>query len=71
MGQTTQGAIQAKATIKEKYGDDYYAKIGAMGGRSYNRLTSPPKGFAADIERAREAGRKGGLISRRWKKSEA
>ncbi len=44
---------------------DFYVKIGAMGGRK-----GRTGGFYANRELAREAGRKGGRISRRTKKGE-
>ena len=59
------GGRKAAKTNKEKYGDDFYAKIGAKGGK---RCVT--KGFGANPELARKAGRKGGLISRRGVKKE-
>jgi uncharacterized protein len=56
------GGKRAAQTNKERYGDDFYAKIGAIGGTKGHT-----GGFAADRERARWAGRKGGLKSRRTK----
>lgn len=43
---------------------DFYKKIGRIGG---SKKTSKPKGFAADPERARIAGARGGRISKRGK----
>lgn len=44
---------------KAKYGPDYYAKIGAIGGKT---PTSRPKGLAAlSPERRREISRLGGM----------
>lgn len=60
MSQTAEGASKAKQTMKEKYGSDYYARIGALGGRNGNT-----GGFYADKEKARELGSKGGSVSRR------
>lgn len=57
------GGIKASQTNKDRYGDDFYRKIGAQGG-----LKSKGGGFAANSDLAREAGRKGGLKSRRPKK---
>ena len=54
------GGAKAAATNKKRYGDDFYAKIGAKGGR--NGHTG---GFASNRELARIAGAKGGRISRR------
>lgn len=57
---TIAGGLKASATNKERYGEEFYKRIGAKGGR--NGHTG---GFAADAKRAREAGRKGGLKSSR------
>jgi general stress protein YciG len=65
MAGTKQGGINARNTNKAKYGEDYYAKIGKLGGI---KPTDKPKGFAANRELARTAGAKGGTISRRTKK---
>lgn len=55
------GGLQAAETNKKEHGEDFYAVIGAKGGRARN----PNKGFGADRERARAAGRIGGERSRR------
>jgi hypothetical protein len=60
MAGTPQGGARAAATNKKKYGKDFYARIGAMGGQAGHT-----GGFFANRELAREAGRKGGLKSRR------
>ena len=60
MSGTLAGGKKAAATNKMKYGEDFYARIGKMGGQ--NGHTG---GFASNPELAREAGRKGGMISRR------
>lgn len=57
---TIEGGRKAAATNKKKYGKEFYANIGRKGGR--NGHTG---GFAANPELAREAGRKGGKISKR------
>lgn len=57
---TVEGGRAAAATNKEKYGSDFYAKIGAKGGK--NGHTG---GFHANRELARLAGSKGGRKSRR------
>lgn len=56
------GGIKAAQTNKKKWGKDFYKRIGALGGKK-----SQGGGFAANRELAREAGRKGGLISRKNK----
>lgn len=60
MSGTKTGGQKAAATNKKKYGPDFYAYIGRKGGR--NGHTG---GFAANPELAKEAGRKGGMISKR------
>lgn len=63
MAQTKDGAKKASATNIRKYGEDYYRSIGAKGGKA-----KVPKGFAKNRKLASEAGRRGGLISRRGDK---
>lgn len=60
MAGTKAGGAKASATNRERYGQDFYKRIGQIGGR--NGHTG---GFASDPELARRAGRKGGRISRR------
>lgn len=59
---TKNGGIAAAFTNKKRHGADFYARIGAKGGR--NGTTG---GFAANPSLARIAGAKGGRISRRGK----
>lgn len=83
MAGTIDGGKAAAATNKLKYGADFYARIGSMGGK--NGKTG---GFAADIVcdcdafdalyeydtthyKRQCAGKKGGLISRRGRRTEA
>lgn len=54
------GGLKAAAANKARYGKDWYARIGKIGG--HNGHTG---GFAANPELAKEAGRKGGAISKR------
>lgn len=54
------GGKKAAATNKARHGSNFYAEIGRIGG-SHGHTG----GFASNPELAREAGRKGGLISRR------
>lgn len=56
------GGIKTAKTNKLRNGEDFYHRIGKIGGR--NGHTG---GFAANPELAKIAGRKGGLISRRGK----
>lgn len=66
MAGTQDGGKAAASTNKTKYGPDFYARIGAMGGKK-----GRTGGFYANRELARLAGQKGGRISRRVKKTEA
>lgn len=54
------GGLKAAQTNKAKHGDNFYALIGAKGGRAGHT-----GGFAANPELARIAGAKGGKISKR------
>ena len=65
MAGTKTGGKAAAATNKTKYGADFYAKIGAKGGK-----LGKTGGFYANRDLARLAGAKGGRISRRSKKSD-
>jgi general stress protein YciG len=60
MAGTKAGGLKAAATNKLKHGEDFYARIGKIGGR--NGTTG---GFAANRELARIAGQKGGRKSKR------
>ncbi len=64
MAGTKAGGRAAAATNKNKYGSDFYAKIGAKGGK-----VGRTGGFYANRELARKAGAMGGRISRRTKKT--
>ena len=63
MAGTKAGGKAAADTNKKKYGSDFYSKIGAKGGK-----LGKTGGFYANRELAREAGRRGGRVSRRTKK---
>ena len=76
MSGTIAGGKKAAKTNKEKHGKDFYANIGRKGGKA-----SGTGGFASNkigkdgltgLERARLAGQKGGLKSRRkaWTKKQ-
>lgn len=62
MAGTVDGGRRAAAKNRARHGKDFYARIGAIGGKK-----GKTGGFAANRELAREAGRKGGRISRRRK----
>lgn len=64
MSGTIAGGKAAAATNKAKYGPDFYAKIGAVGGTKGHT-----GGFYANRKLASQAGAKGGRISRRTKKA--
>lgn len=64
MGGTKAGGRLAAATNRKKHGQDFYKKIGAMGGAA-----SKTSGFYANRELASRAGRLGGIASRRPKNS--
>ena len=59
---TITGGKNAAKTNKERHGSDFYARIGAIGGRK-----GTTGGFYQNRELAREAGKKGGRISKRRK----
>lgn len=59
------GGLKAAKTNKERYGDDWYARIGRKGGQ--NGHTG---GFASNPELAKIAGAKGGRISKRGRARE-
>ena len=64
MSGTKAGGKKAAATVKKKYGKDFYKNIGAEGGR--NGHTG---GFARNPALAKLAGKRGGERSKRgWQK---
>lgn len=63
MSGTREGGYKCRNTNLERYGQDYYKNMGRKGGS----VCGTKKGFAANIELAKAAGRKGGTISRRGK----
>lgn len=65
MSGTKAGGLKAAATNKERYGEEFYANIGARGGRNGHN-----GGFAANPALASLAGKKGGRISKRGAKNE-
>lgn len=60
MAGTKQGGLNAAATNKRIHGEDFYVRIGALGGKK-----SRTGGFYANRELARIAGAKGGRVSKR------
>jgi len=55
------GGLKAGQTNKRKYGEDFYKRLGEMGGHSSRGCG----GFAANPELAKIAGSKGGKRSKR------
>lgn len=62
MGGTYKGGLKAAETNYRRHGEDFYRKIGALGGKK-----SRGGGFAANRKLASIAGKKGGTKSRRGK----
>lgn len=79
MAGTKDGGKAAAETNKIRYGKDFYARIGAIGGKKGNTggfatqsdCTNPNCGYPFDMSHrvAQCAGYKGGTISRRTKKT--
>lgn len=67
MSGTKEGGLKASQTNREKHGEDFYKRIGALSHDSWIKNGKKPRGFAADKELARTAGKKGGETSRRGK----
>lgn len=69
MSGSREGGRKAAATNKKKYGKDFYANIGRKGGKRGRAggfaSEKPGKDGLTGPERARIAGAKGGVISRR------
>lgn len=62
MSGTEKGGLRAAETNKKRYGANFYAEIGRLGGKK-----GTTGGFYANRELARAAGSKGGKISKRGK----
>ena len=63
------GGQRAAETNKKVHGSDFYQRIGAMGGKKFNP-DAPGFAYAKanGLDWRKEAGRRGGAISRRTKK---
>lgn len=68
MAGTKIGGAKAAATNKRKYGADFYKKIGEQGGKKGRTGGFWHARYIAKTNLAREAGAKGGRISKRTKK---
>ena len=68
MSGTRAGGVKTAQTNKERHGEDFYQRIGKLSNASWEKNGRKPKGFAANPDLAKSAGRKGGTISRRRKK---
>lgn len=64
MAGTREGGLKAAAKNKERWGADYYRHLGHKGG---SVITGKPRGFAANPELAKAAGKIGGARSHRGK----
>lgn len=71
MSGTSVGGHKAKKANMARYGKDFYARIGALGGMAPTKEKGSHgqnlKGFARYPELASEAGKIGGQVSRRGK----
>lgn len=70
MAGTKEGGQRAAQTNKERYGEDFYVKIGAKSAEGWEKNGRKPRGFALWKEQGKDdlivkAGSKGGTISRR------
>lgn len=70
MAGTLEGGRRAAATNKAKHGEDFYKKLGALGGK-FGKKDGTVKGFAAVPGLAKRAGVLGGRKSKRTKKEQA
>lgn len=68
MAGTKIGGKKCAETNIEKFGKDFYQKMGAIGGSKRTENTKK-KGFGSNRELARLAGKRGGRVSRRSKES--
>jgi len=62
---TRAGGLRAVATNERRYGEDFYRAIGSKRRSHFSR-----RRIRKQHELAVEAGRKGGMTSRRWKRSD-
>lgn len=71
MAGTKEGGMKARATNLARHGEDWYSRIGRIGGRMGTTGGFASEKVGADgltgLERAKIAGAKGGSLSRRGK----
>lgn len=66
MAGTIDGGKSAAETNKKRHGDDFYKRIGSIGGKK-----GTTGGFYVNRELARIAGAKGGKARQGWRKNAA
>ena len=59
---TLEGGKKAAKANLERHGQNYYSELGRKGGKAKH---TKPRGFAANTELARLAGKRGGELSNR------
>lgn len=59
---TLEGGKKAAKANLERHGQNYYSELGKLGGKAKH---SKPRGFAANPELAKRAGKLGGQLSKR------
>ena len=62
MSGTAEGAAKTVKTNMERYGKDFYQRIGSKGGSKKHPETRP---FYKNRKLSAEAGRKGGLVTKK------
>lgn len=71
MAGNAKGGLKAAKSNKDRHGDNFYKRIGALGGAAPTKLRTEDgkslKGFALNPEAASRAGRIGGKKSKRGK----
>ena len=67
MAGTKAGGKRAAQTNKERHGEDFYQRIGKLSNAGWEKNGRKPRGFAANPELARIAGK----ISRRSKEKKS
>ena len=63
MAGTKEGAQKASKTIRERHGEDYFARIGRKGG-----VQSVFKGYSMDLKKVSRCGKKGAKVKKKIKR---